>query len=154
MRRAVLALPQAGARFRTPLFAGERNAVPGARRIDRHGSELDGLEPDPQARRPPAGRLHRLQPRRAACAVRRVRRVLCHGAGLKGGDEDTGRCLAVRDLQEILMLVVPPDFRLALVPGTPASGAIYRKTEAEFRAVGLNARFFESEALAEQWFGS
>src|ERR1043165_1607523 len=87
MRRAVLALPQAGARFRTPLFAGERNAAPGARRIDRHGSELDGLEPDPQARRPPTGRLHRLQPRRAACAVRRVRRVMCHDADARRGAE-------------------------------------------------------------------
>jgi hypothetical protein len=85
----------------------------------------------------------------AFCATTRM-----HGAVLKGGDEDIGRCLAVRDLLKILMLVVPPDFRLALVPGTPRSGAIYRKTEAEFRAAGLNARFFESEALAERWFGS
>jgi hypothetical protein len=40
------------------------------------------------------------------------------------------------------------------VPGTPRSGAIYRKTETEFRAAGLDARFFESEALAAQWFSS
>ena len=64
------------------------------------------------------------------------------------------RCLAVRDLLKILMLVVPPDFRLALVPGTPDSGAIYLKTEAELRVAGMNARCFESEALAAQWFGS
>jgi hypothetical protein len=64
------------------------------------------------------------------------------------------RCLAVRDLLKILMLVSPPDFRLALVPGTPSSGAIYRKTEAELRVAGMNARFFENEALAAQWFSS
>jgi hypothetical protein len=85
----------------------------------------------------------------AFCATTRM-----HGAVLKGGDEDMPRCLAVRDLLKILMLVVPPDFRLALVPGTPRSGAIYRKTETEFRAAGLDARFFESEALAAQWFSS
>jgi hypothetical protein len=85
----------------------------------------------------------------AFCATTRM-----HGALLKGGDEDMQRCLAVRDLLKILMLVAPPDFRLALVPATPGSGAIYRKTEAELRVAGLNARFFESEALAAQWFGS
>jgi len=85
----------------------------------------------------------------AFCATTRM-----HGGVLKGGDEDLPRCLAVRDLLKILMLVVPPDFRLALVPSTPRTGAIYRRTEAEFRAAGLNARFFESEALAAQWFGS
>ena len=85
----------------------------------------------------------------AFCATTRM-----HGAVLKGGDEDMPRCLAVRDLLKILMLVSPPDFRLALVPGTPDSGAIYRKTEVELRAAGLNARCFESEALAAQWFGS
>ena len=85
----------------------------------------------------------------AFCATTRM-----HGAVLKGGDEDMPRCLAVRDLLKILMLVAPPDFRLALVPATPGSGAVYRKTEAELRAAGLNARCFESEALAAQWFGS
>jgi hypothetical protein len=85
----------------------------------------------------------------AFCATTRM-----HGALLKGGDEDMQRCLAVRDLLKILMLVVPPDFRLALVPGTRDSGAIYLKTEAELRAAGMNARCFESEALAAQWFGS
>ena len=85
----------------------------------------------------------------AFCATTRM-----HGALLKGGDEDMQRCLAVRDLLKILSLVVPPDFRLALVPGTPGSGAVYRKHESELRAAGMNARFFESEAFAEQWFGS
>jgi hypothetical protein len=85
----------------------------------------------------------------AFCATTRM-----HGAVLKGGDEDMPRCLAVRDLLKILMLVSPPDFRLALVPGTPSGGAIYRKTEAELRAAGLDARFFENEALAAQWFSS
>jgi len=85
----------------------------------------------------------------AFCATTRM-----HGAVLKGGDEDMPRCLAVRDLLKILMLVSPPDFRLALVPGTPSSGAIYRKTEAELRVAGMNARFFENEALAAQWFSS
>jgi hypothetical protein len=46
------------------------------------------------------------------------------------------------------------NFRLALVPGTPRTAAVYRKSEAELRAAGLDARCFESEAPAAQWFGS
>jgi hypothetical protein len=79
-------------------------------------------------------------------------RVRC--ALLKGGDEDMPRCLAVRDLVKILLLVVPQDFRLALVPATPRTGAVYRKSEAELRALGLDARCFESELPAAQWFGA
>jgi hypothetical protein len=85
----------------------------------------------------------------AFCATTRMR-----GALLKGGDEDVRRCVAVRDLLKILMLLVPPDFRLALVPSTPRTAATYRKYAAELRGAGMNARFFESEALAAQWFGS
>jgi hypothetical protein len=43
----------------------------------------------------------------AFCATTRMR-----GALLKGGDEDMWRCVAVRDLVKILMLVVRPDFAL------------------------------------------
>ena len=53
------------------------------------------------------------------CVTTRMRCAL-----LKGGDEDMRRCLAVRDLLKILMLVVPRDFRLALVPGTPRTAAV------------------------------
>jgi hypothetical protein len=83
------------------------------------------------------------------CVTTRMRCAL-----LKGGDEDMRRCLAVRDLLKILMLVVPRDFRLALVPGTPRNAAVYRKSEAELRAAGLDVRCFESEIPAAQWFGS
>jgi hypothetical protein len=38
--------------------------------------------------------------------------------------------------------------------GTPRTAAVYRKSEAELRAAGLDARCFESEAPAAQWFGS
>jgi hypothetical protein len=85
----------------------------------------------------------------ALCATTRMR-----GALLKGGDEDVRRCVAVRDLLKILMLVVPPDFHIALVPSAPRAAAVYRKYEAELRGAGMNARFFESEALAAQWFAS
>ena len=83
------------------------------------------------------------------CVTTRMRCAL-----LKGGDEDMRRCHAVRDLLKILMLVVPRDFRLALVPGTPRTAAVYRKSEAELRAAGLDVRCFESEIPAAQWFGS
>jgi hypothetical protein len=49
---------------------------------------------------------------------------------------------------------MPADFRLALVPSTPRTAAVYRKYESELRAAGMDARFFESEALAARWFGS
>jgi hypothetical protein len=86
----------------------------------------------------------------ALCMTARVRCAL-----LQGGDEDMQRCLAVRDLLKIILLVVgvPRDFRLALVPGAPRTRAVYRKSEAELRSAGLDARFFESERLAAQWFG-
>ena len=84
----------------------------------------------------------------ALCVTARVRCAL-----LQGGDEDMQRCLAVRDLLTILRVVgVPRDFRLALVPGTPRTRAVYQKSEAELRSAGLDARFFESENLAAQWF--
>ena len=76
------------------------------------------------------------------------------GAMVKGGDEEVRRCMVVRDLIRIVLLVAPRDFRLALVPGTPRTAAVYRKSEAELRAAGLDARFFESEALAARWFGA
>jgi hypothetical protein len=74
---------------------------------------------------------------------------------LKGGDEDMQRCLAVRDLLKIMLFVVgvPANFRLALVPGAARTRAVYQKSEAELRDAGLDARFFESENLAAQWFG-
>jgi hypothetical protein len=86
----------------------------------------------------------------ALCMTARVRCAL-----LQGGDEDMQRCLAVRDLLKIILLVVgvPRDFRLALVPGAPRTRAVYQKSEAELRSAGLDARFFESERLAAQWFG-
>jgi hypothetical protein len=99
-----------------------------ARREWRHGSDLDDFEPDPKH----DARLHADF---TACsleelprAVRRVRRVLCDdpdaGALLKGGDEDMQRCLAVRDLLKILMLVAPPDFPPRTgARRTPGSGA-------------------------------
>ena len=73
---------------------------------------------------------------------------------LKGGDEDMQRCLAVRDLLKIILVVVgvPANFRLALVPGTPRTRAVYQKSEGELRATGLDARFFENEDLAARWF--
>ena len=83
------------------------------------------------------------------CVTTRMRCAL-----LKGGDEDTRRCLAVRDLLKILMLVAPRDFRLALVPSTPRTAAVYRKSEAELRTAGLDARCFDSAAPAAHWFGS
>ena len=72
---------------------------------------------------------------------------------LKGGDEDRQRCLAVRDLLKTMLLVVPRDLRLALVPGALRTGAVYRRSEVELRAMGLDARCFENETLAAQWFG-
>jgi hypothetical protein len=85
----------------------------------------------------------------ALCVTARVRCAL-----LQGGDEDMQRCLAVRDLLKTILLVVgvPKDFRLALVPGTPRTRAVYQKSEAELRGAGLDARCFESEDLATQWF--
>ena len=84
----------------------------------------------------------------ALCMTTRIR-----GALLKGGDEDIQRRQAVRDLFKIMPLVVPRDLRVALVPGAACTGAVYRRSEAELRAMGLNARCFENETLAAQWFG-
>jgi len=83
------------------------------------------------------------------CLTARVRCAL-----VQGGDEDTERRLAVRDLLKMIRAVgMPRDFRLALVPGTPRMRAVYQKSEAELRGAGVDARFFESESLAVQWFG-
>ena len=85
----------------------------------------------------------------ALCVTARVRCAL-----LQGGDEDMQRRLAVRDLLKMIVVVgMPRDFKLALVPGAPRTRAVYQKSEAELRGAGLDARFFESENLAAQWFG-
>lgn len=69
-----------------------------------------------------------------------------------GDNEPSGH----RQLREMLSAMartaaIPPDFKLALVPSTPAIRAVYRETQHALRAIGLNAWVFDTVADAEEW---
>ena len=76
-----------------------------------------------------------------------------HRALLNAGDnEPSGH----QQLHEILSAVVrtaaiPPDFKLALVPSTPAIAAVYTEAQQALRAIGFNAWVFETVADATAW---
>lgn len=61
-----------------------------------------------------------------------------------------------RQLRELLWAVartaaIPPDFKLALVPSTPAIAEVYREAQQTFRAIGLNAWVFDTVPEALDW---
>lgn len=83
---------------------------------------------------------------------------LCIGTGVDrallaaGDNEPEGH----RQLRELLWAVartaaIPPDFKLALVPSTPAIAEVYREAQQTFRAIGLNAWVFDTVAEALEW---
>ena len=48
-------------------------------------------------------------------------------------------------------VVMPPDFKLALVASTPPIEAIYREAQCALRAIGLNAWVFGTVPEAVEW---
>ena len=61
-----------------------------------------------------------------------------------------------RQLREVLSAAarsagIRPDFKLALVPSTPAIAAIYRDAQQALRAIGLNAWVFPTVSGAVEW---
>jgi len=69
-----------------------------------------------------------------------------------GDNEPSGH----RQLRELLSAMartaaVPADFKLALVPSTPAIKAVYREAQHALRAIGLNAWVFDTVADAVEW---
>lgn len=71
---------------------------------------------------------------------------------MAGDNEPAGH----RQLRELLSAVartaaIRPDFKLALVPSTPAIEAVYREAQQALRAVGLNAWVFGTAPEAVDW---
>ena len=111
-----------------------------------------------------AQRPHYLRVDFGACDVHELTRVyqrfadLCIGSNVNrallnaGDNEPNGH----EQLREILSAVIrtaaiAPDFKLALVPSTPAIAAIYTEAQQAFRALGLNAWAFGTVAEAMAW---
>ena len=83
---------------------------------------------------------------------------LCMGrhvgsALLKAGDNDPDGHRRLRDalLAMALSAQLRLDFKLALVPSTPAIRAIYDEAQRALRATGCNACVFESAEEAAAW---
>jgi len=83
---------------------------------------------------------------------------LCRGrhvgsALLKAGDNDPDGHRGLRDalLDMALSAQLRLDFKLALVPSTPAIRVIYEEAQQALRATGCNACVFESAEEAGAW---
>ncbi|HVL35603.1 MAG TPA: hypothetical protein VM489_08040 [Burkholderiales bacterium] len=82
------------------------------------------------------------------CVGKHVNRAL-----LKAGDNDPE---GHRRLQDALSAMarsaaISPDFKLALVPGSPPIEAVYREAQQACRAIGLNAWIFPTIGEASDW---
>lgn len=81
------------------------------------------------------------------CVQRQANRLLV----IAGDDEPTGE-RALRDALTIMILAgIPPDMRLAMVPGSPKVAQTYRHAERDFSAAGITTRLFDTEEDAVRW---
>jgi hypothetical protein len=82
------------------------------------------------------------------CLDNKVTRAL-----LKAGDNDPNGHYRLRDALTTMArgACIPPEFKLALIPSSPAIHAIYREAQHHLRAAGLNAWVFATEVEAVDW---
>lgn len=82
------------------------------------------------------------------CVGRHVNRAM-----LKAGDNDPEGHRRVRDALITMAnsAQLRLDFKLALVPSTPAIRAIYQEAQQALRAIGCNAWVFDDAAEAVEW---
>lgn len=82
------------------------------------------------------------------CVGRHVGRAL-----LKAGDNDPGGHHALRDALVAMArsAQLRLDFKLALVPSTPAIRKIYHEAQQALRTIGCNACVFEDVEEAAEW---
>ena len=72
---------------------------------------------------------------------------------LEAGDNDPQGHARLRDALGAMAkaAAIPEDFKLALVASSLAVDAVYRETQRELRAAGVNAWVFESGGEALEW---
>jgi hypothetical protein len=82
------------------------------------------------------------------CIGKQVNRAL-----LRAGDNDPRGHRLLRDTLCAMArtAAIPQDFKLALVPSTPAIHKVYREAQQALRAIGLNAWVFDSVCEAVEW---
>ena len=87
----------------------------------------------------------------ASCLQQDIRRAVVRAA-----DEDSTAHYGLRDAftEIILSAGIPRDFRLALVPETPAVEVAYRLITRDFQLLGINARIFKAYDAAIAWVES
>lgn len=81
----------------------------------------------------------------------RARRA--NGALLKAGDDYAPGHHRLREALRAMatQAALAPDFKLALIPSTPAVEAVYREAQQRLRAAGCNAWVFRCESEAVEW---